>query len=83
MADNGNENDDVQTPNERARVLFEEHADQIARAAVDHLKIYYPAALKAVSKSAETSMRNRIKASIRSRYGPLLSVMEVLETTWE
>ncbi len=77
------DNGGVQTPRERARALFDEHADRIARAAVDHLKIQYPAALKAVSRSAELSMRNSIKTNIRSRFGPLLAVMEVLETNWD
>jgi hypothetical protein len=67
---------------ERARTLFDEHAAAIAGAAVSHLKIHYPAALKAVGNSAERSLRNSIKAHIRSRLGPLLIVMTALEKTW-
>jgi hypothetical protein len=70
-------------PDERARQTFEAHADDIALAAVHHLRIHYPAALKAVPKSAETSLRNSIRARIRSRFGPLLSVMADLERTWD
>lgn len=68
---------------ERARRTFEAHADDIALAAVHHLRIYYPDALKAVPKNAETSLRNCIKARIRSRFGPLLSVMGDLERSWD
>lgn len=42
----------LQTATERTRALFEEHAHEIARGAVDHLKIQYPAALEAVTRPA-------------------------------
>lgn len=77
------EYDGLKTATERARALFEEHGHEIARGAVDHLKIQYPAALKAVPRTAELSLRNSVKANIRSRFGPLLSVMEEFEKTWE
>ncbi len=65
-----------------AKKLFDEHAHQIARGAIEHLKTFYPAALGSVPKSAERSLRNSIKADIRRRLGPLISVMTVLEDTW-
>lgn len=68
---------------ERAKALFDEHAHQIARAAAHHLKIQYPAALKAVPKAAELSLRNSIKAQIRLRFGPLVTAMIALERSWD
>ncbi len=70
------------SPEKRARHLFEEHASAIARAAVDHLRIHYPAALKSVGSSAKRSLRNSVRAHIRSRFGPLLAAMTDLEKKW-
>ncbi len=73
---------EVESPAERAKALFEAHCDGVAAAALAHLRINYPEALKALPKTAPLSLRNSIKAQVRSRFAPLLSVMIELERTW-
>lgn len=72
----------IESPEQRAKALFEEHCEGVATAALAHLRIHYPEALKAVPKTAPLSLRNSIKSQLRSRFAPLLSVMIELERTW-
>lgn len=48
--------------------VVREFADEIAKAAISHLQIQYPAALASVPASAQVSLRNFIKAQVISRF---------------
>lgn len=48
--------------------VVEEHADAIARIAIAHLRIAYPAALKAVPRTAQTSLANVIRNAVKARF---------------
>lgn len=72
-----------ETQERRARRLFDEMARNIGREAVNHLKAMYPAALAAVSKSAETSLTNRIRNDINWRMRPLLMAMIAMHQQWD
>lgn len=73
---------DGETQEQRARRLFDEMARNIGREAVNHLKGMYPAALAAVSKSAETSLTNHIRNDINWRMRPLLMAMIAMHREW-
>ncbi|WP_231420762.1 hypothetical protein [Sphingomonas sp. Leaf205] len=75
--------DPDETQERRARRLFDEMARNIGREAVNHLKTMYPAALAAVSKSAETSLTNRIRTDINWRMRPLLMAMIAMHREWD
>lgn len=76
-------NDGSETLEQRARRLFDEMARGIGRDAVNHLKLMYPAALGAVSRSAETSLTNHIRNDINWRMRPLLMAMIAMHREWD
>jgi len=72
-----------ESPEKRARRLFDEMARNIGREAVNHLKSMYPDALAAVPKSAETSLTNRIRNDINWRMRPMLVAMIAMHKEWD
>lgn len=72
-----------ETHEKRARRLFDEMARDIGREAVNHLKTMYPAALAAVTKTAERSLVNSIRNDINWRMRPLLMAMIAMHREWE
>lgn len=52
------------------REIVEEHADAIARIAIAHLRIAYPAALKAVPRTAQISLAGVIRNAVKARFLP-------------
>ena len=63
--------DGAATSNDLRR-LFEEAVDELGSIAVAHLRINYPAALQAVPKTAQVSLRNAVRSAARARFGALL-----------
>ena len=74
---------EAESHEKRARRLFDEMARNIGREAVNHLKAMYPAALKAVPATAETSLTNHIRNDINWRMRPLLMAMIAMHREWE
>jgi hypothetical protein len=72
-----------ESPEKRARRLFDEMARNIGREAVNHLKTMYPAALEAVPKCAETSLTNRIRNDVNWRMRPMLVAMIAMHKEWD
>lgn len=75
-----------ETPERRARRLFDEMARNIGREAVNHLKTMYPDTLgerMLSSKSWETSLTNTIRNDINYRMRPLLMAMIEMHKEWE
>lgn len=75
-----------ETPERRARRLFDEMARNIGREAVNHLKTMYPETLgerMMASKSWETSLTNTIRNDINYRMRPLLMAMIEMHKEWE
>lgn len=74
---------------EQTRRWMDDLAKEIGLAAVAHLQIHYPAALKAVPVTAQRSLRNCIAGDVRRRVQPLLKTVadspaarEAMRTTW-
>jgi len=77
---------DRETPERRARRLFDEMARNIGREAVNHLKTMYPETLgerMLASKSWETSLANTIRNDINYRMKPMLMAMIAMHKEWE
>ncbi len=75
-----------ETPERRARRLFDEMARNIGREAVNHLKTMYPETLGArmlESKNWEASLANTIRNDINYRMRPLLMAMIAMHKEWE
>lgn len=72
-----------ESPERRARRLFDEMARNIGREAVNHLKAMYPAALAAVPKTAELSLTNRIRNDVNWRMRPMLVAMIAMHKEWD
>lgn len=72
-----------ETPEKRARRLFDEMARNIGREAVNHLKSMYPAALATVPKTAELSLTNSIRNDINWRMRPMLVAMIAMHKEWD
>jgi hypothetical protein len=72
-----------ETPEQRARRLFDEMARNIGREAVNHFKWMYPNAMKGVPKTAEISLVNHIRNDINYRMRPLLMAMIEMHKEWE
>ncbi len=72
-----------ETPERRARRLFDEMARNIGREAVNHVKEMYPQGFKDVPMCAETSMVNHIRNDINYRMRPLLMAMIEMHKEWQ
>lgn len=72
-----------ETPERRARRLFDEMARNIGREAVNHMKAMYPQTFVGAPKTAELSMVNHIRNDINYRMRPLLMAMIAMHKEWE
>lgn len=55
-----------------AKRVFDGLALAIGYSAVDHLKTMYPAALDAVTKNAQVSLRNHVRNDINAKIWPVI-----------
>lgn len=74
---------DAETPERRARRLFDEVARNIGREAVNHVKWAYPQGFKDLPKCAETSLMNHIRNDVNYRMKPLLVAMIAMHKEWQ
>jgi hypothetical protein len=72
-----------ETPEKRARRLFDEQARNIGRNAVNYMKRMYPKTFVGQPSSAELSMVNTIRNDINYRMKPLLMAMIAMHHEWE
>ncbi len=72
-----------ETPERRARRLFDEMARNIGREAVNYMKAMYPATFVGQPSTAELSMVNHIRNDINYRMRPLLMAMIAMHKEWE
>lgn len=72
-----------ETPERRARRLFDEMARNIGREAVNYMKHMYPATFVDQPKTAEISLVNHIRNDINYRMRPLLMAMIEMHKEWE
>lgn len=75
-----------ETPEQRARRLFDEMSRNIGREAVNHLKTMYSDTLSErmkASRSWEISLTNTIRNDINYRMRPLLMAMIAMHKEWE
>lgn len=64
---------------DRLKAALDHLARSIGRAAVNHLKAMYPAALKSVPKTAEVSLTNHIRNDINMHMRPVLALLVELK----
>jgi len=72
-----------ETPERRARRLFDEMARNIGRETVNYMKLMYPGTFEGQPKTAELSMVNHIRNDINYRMRPLLMAMIAMHKEWE
>ena len=72
-----------ETPERRARRLFDEMARNIGREAVNHMKTMYPGTFAGQPKTAEISLVNHIRNDINYRMRPLLMAMIAMHKEWQ
>lgn len=72
-----------ETPERRARRLFDEMARNIGREAVNYMKAMYPKTFEGQPKTAELSMVNHIRNDINYRMKPLLMAMIAMQKEWQ
>lgn len=72
-----------ETPERRARRLFDEMARNIGREAVNHLKEMYPGVFRDQPSTAQLSLVNHIRNDINYRMRPLLMAMIEMHKEWE
>ena len=72
-----------ETPEKRARRLFDEMARNIGRDAVNHMKFVYPKMFEGQPKTAEITLVNHIRNDINYRMRPLLMAMIQMHKEWQ
>lgn len=72
-----------ETPERRARRLFDEMARNIGRETVNYMKAMYPGTFIGQPSTAELSMVNHIRNDINYRMRPLLMAMIAMHKEWE
>lgn len=72
-----------ETPERRARRLFDEMARNIGREAVNYMKQMYPGTFVGQPTTAEISLVNHIRNDINYRMRPLLMAMIEMHKEWE
>lgn len=72
-----------QTPEKRARRLFDEMARNIGRGTVNYMKEMYPKTFVGQPSTAEISMVNHIRNDINYRMKPMLMAMIAMHKEWE
>lgn len=72
-----------ETPERRARRLFDEMARNIGRETVNYMKQMYPGTFVGQPTTAEISMVNHIRNDINYRMRPLLMAMIAMHKEWE
>lgn len=72
-----------ETPEKRARRLFDEMARNIGREAVNHMKQMYPGTFVGQPSTAEISLVNHIRNDINYRMRPLLMAMIEMHKEWQ
>lgn len=72
-----------ETPERRARRLFDEMARNIGRETVNYMKRMYPGTFVGQPSTAEISVVNHIRNDINYRMRPLLMAMIAMHKEWE
>jgi hypothetical protein len=73
----------IETPERRARRLFDEMARNIGRETVNYMKQMYPGVFAGQPSTAELSMVNHIRNDINYRMRPLLMATIQMHKEWE